>query len=235
MHPQISADVCGFCILKGTHMSTLLKVTNLTIEVAHRRLFENLNFELPANALTCITGENGVGKTTLVKHLLRDLDLNYTSHTTCHLKRSQVQYVPQLRNIDDDYPLSIRSFVQLGFKRRFCPWLNQAMKVKLEQVLAETNLTKIANQPLGHASGGEKQRAYLAQALCADPSLLILDEATASLDRSSKHELLKLLKQIMADRNLTILFITHDPELIAAYADYELNLDNHTATVTKKG
>ena len=216
-------------------MTPLIKVTNLSIQVNNRILFENLNFELPANQLICITGENGVGKTTLVKHLLKDLERNYTKHAVCQLKRSQVQYVPQLRNIDDDYPLSVASFVQFGFKKRLFPWLSRAMKKQLANILEETNLTKIANQPLGYASGGEKQRAYLAQALCADPNLLILDEATASLDRTSKHELLRLLKKIMAEHNLSILFITHDPDLIETYADYELNLDNQTATLIKKG
>ena len=51
-----------------------------------------------------------------------------------------------------------------------------------------TNLTAIADRPLGLASGGEKQRVYLAQALLRSPKLLILDEPTASLDKQMKHE-----------------------------------------------
>ena len=96
-------------------------------------------------------------------------------------------------------------------------------------------MTKIADRPLGRASGGEKQRAYLAQALCADPKLLILDEATASLDQTSKHELLKMLRNVMKEHGLTIMFITHDPELIAAYADYELHLADKSGKLIKKG
>ena len=216
-------------------MDSILTVTNLDLDIPKRRLFNHLSFELPAHKLTCITGENGVGKTTLVKHLLDDLARKNQNHVSFQITREQVQYVPQLRNIDDEYPLSIYDFVALGFKKRILPWNSPNMKATLNQILAETNLTKIKYQPLGRASGGEKQRAYLAQALCANPELLILDEATASLDVVSKHELLKLLTNIMKKRGLTILFITHDPELIEQYADYELHLANQTGHLIKRG
>lgn len=215
-------------------MDSILTVTNLDLDIPKRRLFNHLSFELPAHKLTCITGENGVGKTTLVKHLLDDLARKNQNHVSFQITREQVQYVPQLRNIDDEYPLSIYDFVALGFKKRILPWNSPKMKATLNQILAETNLTKIKYQPLGRASGGEKQRAYLAQALCANPELLILDEATASLDVVSKHELLKLLTNIMKKRGLTILFITHDPELIEQYADYELHLANQTGHLIKR-
>ncbi|MGX5376764.1 metal ABC transporter ATP-binding protein [Ligilactobacillus sp. LYQ135] len=216
-------------------MKSILDVDGLTIKIPDKTLFKDLNFSIPQNQLTCITGENGVGKSTLVKHLLQDLDHNYTEHTHFKITRDQVQYVPQLRNIDDEYPLQIRDFVSLGFKHRILPWNSKSMNVKLDGILNDTKLMDIQKRPLGRASGGEKQRAYLAQALCSDPELLILDEATASLDRNAKHFLLKLLKDIIKKRELTVLFITHDPELIDTYADYELNLANQTCHMIKKG
>ena len=57
-------------------MENIVSVDGLNIDLPDRRLFENLAFDIPRGALTCITGENGVGKTTLVKHLLRDLKTN---------------------------------------------------------------------------------------------------------------------------------------------------------------
>lgn len=216
-------------------MKSILKVENLDIKIPERTLFKNLNFEIPQNKLTCITGENGVGKSTMIKHLLQDLNHHLTVHAKISISSDKVQYVPQLRNIDDEYPLCIRDFVSLGFKHRILPWNSRKMNQTLKHVLDETKLTKIQNRPLGKASGGEKQRAYLAQALCADPQLLILDEATANLDRTAKHFLMQLLKSIMQKRDLTVLFITHDPELIDQYADYELHLADQTATMLKKG
>lgn len=95
-------------------------------------------------------------------------------------------------------------------------------------------MTKIADRPLGRASGGEKQRAYLAQALCADPKLLILDEATASLDQTSKHELLKMLRNVMKEHGDHHVHHARS-ELIAAYADYELHLADKSGKLINKG
>ena len=215
-------------------MENIITVSHLDLRIPDRLLFSDLNFSFPKNKLTCITGENGVGKTTLIKHILEDLRRHQNQHVQATISRNKIQYVPQLRNIDDDYQLNIRDFVSFGLKKRLLPWNSKKMKAKVEHILAETKLTKIADQPLGHASGGEKQRAYLAQALCSDPELLILDEATASLDTESKNFLLQMLKSIMRDKNLTVLFITHDPELIEKYGDYELKLQKHTANLSQK-
>ena len=84
-------------------------------------------------------------------------------------------------------------------------------------------------------SAGQRQLISFARALLADPKILILDEATASLDQTSKHELLKMLRNVMKEHGLTIMFITHDPELIAAYADYELHLADKSGKLINKG
>ena len=216
-------------------MKSILSVHNLDLSIPNRKLFSNLSFEIAQGSLTCITGENGVGKTTLVKHLLQDLANNYTVHTVFNVKRDEVQYVPQLRNIDDEISPLHQGFRSLWSQKTQFLLEPQAFKRKLEQILTETKLTRIKDQPLGKASGGEKQRAYLAQALCADPKLLILDEATASLDTTNKHELLQMLREVMQQHGLTILFITHDPELIEQYADYELHLEDQTGVLLEKG
>lgn len=214
-------------------MDSILTVKNLHLEVPNKVLFDDLSFTIPAHQLTCITGENGAGKTTLMKYLLNSLK-RPSSHVQINLTPQEIQYVPQLRNIDDDYPLDVKSFVSLGFKQTLIPWLTKTHRQQLQEILAETNLTKIKQQPLGKASGGEKQRAYLAQALCAAPKLLILDEVTANLDQKSKHELLQLLKELIPKRNLTVIFISHDHELIEKYADYELQLANKHGKLIQK-
>ena len=122
----------------------------------------------------------------------------------------------------------------MGFKHRLLPWNTVVMNDKLKQILKETKLENLAKNPLGKCSGGEKQRTYLAQALCSDPKLLILDEATANLDQSSKHELMRLLKKLMPIHGITVLFITHDAELIEDYADYELHLENKSGKLMKR-
>ncbi|KRL99180.1 metal ABC transporter ATP-binding protein [Liquorilactobacillus satsumensis] len=204
-------------------MKTIIEVKDLNLSVPEKQLFKQLSFSVPANKLTCMTGENGVGKTTLAKYLLRSFTKD-DQHIKFAVKRTQVQYVPQLRNIDDEFPLSIHDFVALGLHRSHFLWHSRNERQLLKKVLAETQLANIQKEALGAASGGEKQRAFLAQALCAEPKLLILDEATASLDKDAKHKLLQLISKQVAEKDITVLFITHDNELIARYADYELIL-----------
>ena len=74
------------------------------------------------------------------------------------------------------------------------------------------------------ASGGEKQKAYLAQALLDEPNFLILDESTASLDVNTKHELMDLVQELNQTQKLTVLFVTHDLSLAKQYTNQYLLL-----------
>ncbi len=134
--------------------------------------------------------------------------------------RAQVTigYVPQFRNVDAEYPLTVRDFVGLALRDHHTPWWSRAEKVRLNSVLHETDLTRIARTPLGRVSGGELQKAYLAQALIRSPKLLILDESTASLDNNMKFELLDLVKQYQDETDAAVLFVTHDLPLTKKYS-----------------
>lgn len=141
-------------------------------------VFSGLNFQLTPGSKTAILGENGSGKTTLIRIIMGILTPTSGSITLGDVDNRPIKigYVPQFRNIDKDYPLSLRSFIELN-----APLVkNAAYKKRVADVLAKTELTEISDYRLGRASGGQKQRAYLAQALLEQPDLIILDEATAS-------------------------------------------------------
>lgn len=90
--------------------------------------------------------------------------------------------------------------------------------------MTETGLTTLAKRPIGQASGGERQKAYLAQALVEAPNLLILDESTASLDPVTKTELLDLVVELNQRLKLTVLFVTHDIPMARKYSSRYLML-----------
>ncbi|TPR43375.1 ATP-binding cassette domain-containing protein [Apilactobacillus micheneri] len=209
----------------------LLSVNNLNVAVQDRTLINNLSFQILPATLTCVTGENGVGKTTMVKAILKNFNKNNTVKAT--IKRSQFQYVPQFRNIDNDYPLTVKDFISLGLQHSMLPWLSRKEKALVSKVIKMTNLETLAKTPLGNCSGGEQQRVFLAQALVSDPKLLILDESTASLDKEAKFLLLDVVKQVIKKTHTAVIFITHDPVLVQTYGDYDLNIDNHQGTISK--
>ncbi len=164
--------------------------------------------------------ENGTGKTTLIRILMGMLQP--TTGSFKFAPDTEIGYVPQFRNLDADYPLSIRAFVELNtplFK-------NARVKARVNQILKETHLLDIQNTRMGEASGGQKQRAYLAQALLDKPDFIILDEATASLDPVAKEELMSLIKHLNEKHAMTVLFTTHDIPLAKKYMkDYLLFKD----------
>ncbi|WP_263506268.1 metal ABC transporter ATP-binding protein [Apilactobacillus kunkeei] len=215
--------------MMSTESNLILSVRDLDVSVKNRKLINDLSFDIFAKTLTCVTGENGVGKTTLIKTILKQFNKN--EHVQSKIKRSDMQYIPQLRNIDDDYPLTVFDFIGLGLQHSILPWLSKKEKQSVQKVIEMTKLQDLANTPLGSCSGGEQQRVYLAQALVSQPKLLILDESTASLDKEAKFMLLDVVKSVIAETGASVLFITHDPVLVQQYGDYDLNIANQAGTI----
>ncbi|MDD6431664.1 MAG: ABC transporter ATP-binding protein [Lactobacillaceae bacterium] len=188
----------------------VVSVEDLNVAYGNHQVISDLSFTVNEGDFMVVVGENGVGKTTLVRALL-GLIKPHSGEIDVPTS-SEIGYVPQFRNIDEEYPLSIRDFVSLNVKAAGFPWLSKRERAKVDRMIRMTDLTAIADRPLGLASGGEKQRAYLAQALLRSPKLLILDESTASLDNEMKYELLDLVTRFQQE-NLSVMFITHDWDL----------------------
>ena len=199
----------------------VLSVEDLTAAYGDHTVFKDLSFTVNDGDFLVVVGENGVGKTTLVRALL---GLIKPKAGTVNIPTgTRIGYVPQFRNIDEEYPLSIRDFVALNSRQSWLPWLTGKERHALDRMIRITDLAPIAGRPLGLASGGEKQRAYLAQALLPAPRLLILDESTASLDNEMKYNLLDLVARFQED-GLSVMFITHDWDLAEHYGTRYLHM-----------
>ena len=203
-------------------MSKALQVVDLSMKFGDQEIFNKLNFSLEQGSMTALLGPNGAGKTTLVRILMGMLTPTKGYYDLAD--DVKVGYVPQFRNIDPDYPLSIRSFIELNtpfFK-------SQKVKDQVNHILQETYLKGLADIRMGEASGGQKQRAYLAQALLDQPNFIILDEATASLDPKAKEELMNLIAHLNEEHKMTVLFVTHDLALAKRYMEDYLYLSGGT-------
>ena len=200
----------------------ILNVKNLTMRFDTKTIFKDLNFNLKEGSMTALLGPNGTGKTTLINILMKLLPA--TSGSFQFSKNIRLGYVPQFRNIEAEYPLSIQAFVGLNAPLFKTKKVRAIIKGELE----ETGLNEIANTRMGEASGGQKQRAYLAQALLDKPNMIILDEATASLDPVAKDELMNLIRHLNEEHKITVLFVTHAVPLARKYMDEYLYLNNKT-------
>jgi len=203
----------------------MIEAKNLTKRFGKQLVFKDLNFRINDGEFISLIGPNGSGKTTLVKILM---GLEPKTSGKLNVAKQTIGYVPQFRNIDIDYPLSIEQFIRLNLKLTFSSKQRRQNNELINTIMEKTHLTELKDRPLGLASGGEKQKAYLAQALLNEPKILILDESTASLDVEVKMQLMDLVQELNHKYQLTVIFITHDYELTKKYTNRALLFKNKT-------
>ncbi|ADG41088.1 MULTISPECIES: metal ABC transporter ATP-binding protein [Leuconostoc] len=201
----------------------IIQTQDFGIRYGEKVILAHANIDVPEGRFFAVLGENGAGKTSFIKALIGQ---NQQINGQIQLNTTKVGFVPQFRDITRDYPLSIAEFVGLNYNQGWRLWLNKQERAAVFAALKRLDLSDMADKRLGLASGGQKQRAFVAQALVQQPDLLILDESTASLDHEHKVALLQTIKQLQRETQLTVLFITHELKLVSQFADGYLFFEN---------
>lgn len=201
----------------------IIQTQDFGIRYGEKVILAHASIDVPEGRFFAVLGENGAGKTSFIKALIGQ---NQQINGQIQLNTKKVGFVPQFRDITRDYPLSIAEFVGLNYNQGWRLWLNKQERAAVFAALKRLDLSDMADKRLGLASGGQKQRAFVAQALVQQPDLLILDESTASLDHEHKVALLQTIKQLQRETQLTVLFITHELKLVSQFADGYLFFEN---------
>lgn len=192
-----------------------------------RLVFEDVTFDIPAGSITGVYGASGIGKSTLAKllcgilkpdegEIFLDGTLLSSPRSRYDRKRGvQIQMVYQqpYAALDGSQKL-LDGFYELIRYHRFAQNRAEANRL-LDSLMAEVGLDReILNHLPRQISGGEAQRAAIAKCLLFRPRLLILDEATSMLDVSTQANVLALVRHVMEQSGGSILFISHDRELV---------------------
>lgn len=202
-------------------MSVLLSCQNVSHSFGERKLFSNLSFEVRAHDFWVITGPSGVGKSTLIRILTKELDPD--SGNVEQLVRPAE--VPQ--NLYVSPGLTAKETIATGDLFRF-PWwktlFNFPEKSLLmsEQLCEQLQISNVSGLDVDRLSGGERQRVALGRALIQQSKLLIADEPISMLDEKLATELLNWLSK---DSNKAKLFTLHQHELVQKFATHVLNID----------
>ena len=210
--------------------STIINIENAVVSYREDVALHGVSLKVSSGEFVGIVGPNGAGKTTLLtivnglgKLLSGQVWVlgDYLTQGNGHSLRKRVGYVSQLQNIDPRMPVSVREVVMmgryglLGLLRR--P-RHQDWKI-VDDVLELVGMSRLAQRPIGHLSGGEQQRVAIARCLAQEPQIFLLDEPTASLDWRAKTDILELVRLIHDSRKLTTLLVTHDLSALPTACD----------------
>ena len=229
---------------------TLLKVDNLTLEFntdeGRITAIDNVSFALEAGEVMGLVGESGSGKSVTAKALMQLNPSNAIygpkSKITLELEDEGTIDVLSLKS-DQELKVIRGGAVSMIFQEpmaSFAPALTIGNQM-VEQLLIHKDITKkeatkISIDMLDHVgisdapsrfnqyafelSGGMRQRAMIAMALSTNPKLLIADEPTTALDVTIQAQVIDLMKSLVTEYGMGIIFITHDLGVIAQTADH---------------
>jgi zinc/manganese transport system ATP-binding protein len=198
-------------------METLvLRLDQVALRLGGRPVLRDVSLDLRAGEFVGLIGANGAGKTTLLRVILGLLRPNSGSVEVLGrpLRRGNpaVGYVPQKQQLDPETPLRGRDLVALGIdgQRWGIPLPSRKRRMRVDEVLRAVDAIHYADAPVGKLSGGEQQRLLIAQALLADPQILLLDEPLSNLDIRSANEVVQLVARIGRERGVAVLLVAHD-------------------------
>lgn len=204
----------------------LLRVSELGVRFNTHWAVRSLSFEIRKGSVTAFVGPNGAGKSTLLKTLAGLLPATEGSVEWPEGK-PRIAYVPQKLSFDLSFPMTAGEFLaaNLPGKMFWVGGLPRRAKATLFETLESLGAAGLVNQKLGTLSGGQLQRVLIAAALLQNPTLLLLDEPAASIDRAGASGLEELLEGLHRGKGLTIIFVSHDLHFVDRLADTVLCLN----------
>jgi zinc/manganese transport system ATP-binding protein len=208
------------------------ELTGARLAFGDRVLWDHLDVTVRAGEFVAVLGPNGTGKTSLLKVLLGQLALSAGTATVAgraiEAGSERIGYVPQHRSVDRGLSLRGRDLIGLGFDghRWGVTSLRErsAKRDAVQQALEQVNGIHLGGVPVGVMSGGELQRIRIAQALAADPVLLLCDEPLLNLDPANARLVSALIDQRRREAGTAVLFVTHEVNPVLPYVNRVLYL-----------
>jgi ATP-binding cassette subfamily B protein len=226
-----------------------IEFKNVTFKYGSRTLFKNLNIKIEKNKKIALVGHSGCGKTSLIKLLYRFYDVDSgaividgqnISDVQQESLRNEMSIVPQECVLFDD---TIYNNVAFSKPEATEKEVLDAMRfAQLDKIFKDFPLKEktIVGERGVKLSGGEKQRVSIARAILANKKILVLDEATSSLDSKTEHEIQNDLKKLMEGRTTIIIAhrlstIMHADEIIVMERGKIVQKGNHFELIRKSG
>jgi len=209
-------------------MGTALQVRGLSVSFDGERFLEDINFAVEENEIIALVGGNGSGKTTLLRAicglqdisegsiLLNDKEISGQSvyKRGIGLVFQQTLLMPQL---------DVAGNLAIGIPRSIT---KKEIPPIIEKALEDIGLSGFQRRKVSTLSGGEAQRISLMRALLAEPKFLLMDEPLVNQDIHNKKKLGKEIRDLLKQRGVAALIVTHQPTVAESICDRVLYIDS---------
>lgn len=201
-----------------------IEMQDVSVFYDDNKALDNVSIQVKVGEYVGMIGPNGGGKSTFLKALLglvepQEGSIRVFGKPPGELKKV-IGYVPQHSDVDKNFPMTVHEVVITGL-------LPQGLKVfhrysgadrkMVEIYLEKTGISHLKDRMISELSGGEFQRMLISRALITQPRLLLLDEATASIDAHSREDIYALLADLAPE--VTIILVTHDMMAVSSHVE----------------
>ncbi|MDN5201526.1 ABC transporter ATP-binding protein [Fulvivirgaceae bacterium BMA10] len=194
----------------------------------HRTVLDRINLSMERGELVCLLGENGVGKSTLLKtisKIIKPLSGDVFINGKSISKLSNIEIAQNISLVLTERintgMMTVYDLVSLG-RYPYTNWSGKLSKEdwkKVDWAIDQANIAALSNLNAMELSDGQLQKVMIARALAQDGEIMILDEPTAFLDINNRLEIINLLKSLAKETNKAILISTHELDLALFSAD----------------
>lgn len=208
----------------------LLEVNHLSVAYEKLPALWDLSFSIPSGKMVAIVGPNGAGKSTLLSALVQQIpilkgEVRFWAEEFKTV-RKKIAYVPQAKNVDWLFPMSVEQLVMMG-RYGLLPYMHRPDARDREivaQSLERVGMASFAKRHISQLSGGQKQRVFFARALAQQASLYLLDEPFSAVDLATEKQLVQTLQSIVKEGG-SVVVVHHDLHTVSTYFDYVVLLN----------
>lgn len=193
----------------------VLTFENVSLGYDRKVVVGALDYVVERGELLAISGPNGGGKSTLLKGIIGECKPFSGAITHNDLKSEDVAYMPQHRNVDLSFPISVFDMVAMGCWRAVGAFgvVDEENRTRVMAAIASVGLCGMEDALIGNLSGGQTQRMLFARLVLQNASMILLDEPFRAIDTATVHDLMGFIHQWNGEHK-TVIAVLHDLDLV---------------------